>query len=121
MLAHSKNKNTHIQGNIGLVTAIQHFGNIGCIISIPLNDIQDYDLVVDYEGQLIKVQVKTTFFKINNKYKVKLGGTKRFTENKSDYLFIVNADGVKYFIPREVVTASSGIVLGDNYSQFIVI
>lgn len=119
-MANKEKKNTHIQGNIGLVTAIQHFGNLGCIICIPLNDIQDYDLVVDYEGRLIKVQVKTTYFKINNKYKVKLGGAKRFTENQSDYLFIVNQEGVKYFIPRDIVTASSGIVLGDNYSQYIV-
>mgnify|MGYP003209652898 CR=1 FL=1 len=34
-------------GNAALSTAIAYFGSNGYIVSIPLNDTQDYDLVVD--------------------------------------------------------------------------
>jgi len=114
-------KNTSLQGNIGMAIAISHFTMMGCIVSIPLNDIQDYDLVAEIEGVLKKIQVKTTRYTVNGKYKVNLnGGNRHFTKNTSDYLFIVDAVGTKYFIPREHITVNSGIVLGDSYSQYIV-
>ena len=47
-------------GNAGLAMAIAYFGANGITVSIPLNDTQDYDLVVDYGGKLKTVQVKAT-------------------------------------------------------------
>lgn len=114
-------KNTHLQGNIGLGIAISHFTYMGCIVSIPLNDVQDYDLVVEIDGVLKKVQVKTTRYLSRGKYKVQLNGSgKHFCDNQSDYLFIVDGNGTKYFIPKSEVNVRTGIVLGSNYSQFIV-
>lgn len=115
-------KNNLTQGNVGLGIAISYFTYLGCIVSIPLNDIQDYDLVVDFgDCELKKVQVKTTRFLENGNYKVELkSGGKSFQENQSDYLFVVNGEGVKYLIPKDKVTAKKAIALGDNYSQYVV-
>lgn len=52
--------NTKQLGNIGLGQAIAYYSIKGYCISIPLNDSQDYDLIVDIEGYLHKVQVKFT-------------------------------------------------------------
>lgn len=38
-------KNTKEQGTIGLGKAIAYFTSRGFVVSIPLNDSQDYDLV----------------------------------------------------------------------------
>lgn len=117
-----KQKNTHLQGNIGLTMSIVYFASIGCIVSIPLNDIQDYDLVVDFPNEGVKkIQVKTTRCIERGKYKVELRTSgKSFVKNKSDYLFIVDGDDNRYLIPREDVTAKNAITLGENYSQYII-
>lgn len=52
--------NSNIKGNIGLGSAISYFTSKGYIVSIPLNDSQDYDLIVDIDGILNRVQVKYT-------------------------------------------------------------
>lgn len=50
-------------GNAGLSMAIAYFDANGYTVSVPLNDTQNYDLVVDMNGVLKKIQVKST----NNK------------------------------------------------------
>lgn len=114
--------NNLMQGNVGLGIAISWFTMNGCIVSIPLNDIQDYDLVADFgDCKLKKIQVKTTSSKERGKYKVQLKTTaKSFSNNQSDYLFVVDGDGTKYLIPRDDVKASSAIALGENYSRYII-
>lgn len=115
-------KNTLLQGNIGLGEAISHFTLKGCIVSIPLNDIQDYDLVVDFgDCVLKKVQVKTTRFKEGGTYKVELKTAgKSFRHNQSDFLFVLDGSGKRYFIPKERVGGHNAINLGRNYERFIV-
>lgn len=51
--------NTKLQGNIGIGQAIAYFTSLGYIVSLPLNDSQKYDLIID-NGKLLRVQVKTT-------------------------------------------------------------
>ena len=60
------------KGNSGLGMAIAYFSTNGYVVSIPLNDTQDYDLVIEKDGKLDKVQVKATGCKTkNNIYHVK--------------------------------------------------
>ena len=49
-------KNTKQQGTVGLGVAIAHYSSLGYVVSVPLIDGQDYDLVVDKDGVLHKVQ-----------------------------------------------------------------
>ena len=48
------------KGNTGLGIAIAYYSANGYTVSIPLNDTQDYDLIVDKDNILKKVQVKAT-------------------------------------------------------------
>lgn len=48
------------KGNSGLGIAIAYYSSKGYTVAIPLNDTQDYDLVVDKDEKLYKVQVKAT-------------------------------------------------------------
>lgn len=112
-----------LQGNIGLGMAIAYFTNINAPISIPLNDTQKYDLVVDIEGHLHKVQVKTTSAKQGNNYVVQLknsGGSsgksriRNFDNRASDLLFVLTSDNDMYLIPTEDITAVSAMYLNES-------
>ena len=48
------------KGNSGLGMAIAYFTTKGYTVSIPLNDTQDYDLVIERWNKLYTVQVKAT-------------------------------------------------------------
>ena len=48
------------KGNTGLGITIAYFTANGYTVSIPLNDTQDYDLVIDKNNELETVQVKAT-------------------------------------------------------------
>ena len=48
------------KGKAGLAIAIGYYGSNGYTVSVPLNDTQDYDLIVDKGDKLQKVQVKCT-------------------------------------------------------------
>ena len=54
-----KYRNTKKQGDVGLGAAIAFFSNLGYTVATPLTDSQNYDLVVDMDEGLKKVQVKT--------------------------------------------------------------
>ena len=75
------------KGNSSLGIAIAYYASNGYIVSIPLNDTQDYDLVVDKDNSIKKVQVKFTGCKTKyGNYQVALkscGGTKGKTYKKS--------------------------------------
>lgn len=124
-------KNSNQQGNVGLAYAIAYYSRLGYIISIPLTDSQDYDLVVDNYKQLLKVQVKTTkFLAPNGNYVVNLTtNSKRivssnkvitFDKNSCDILFILTDNGVCYSIPRNLIKAVRALTLGNKYNNCIV-
>lgn len=122
-------KNSKQQGNIGLGKAIHYFTLNGYIVSLPLNDSQDYDLIVD-NGILNKVQVKTTkYISQYGIYKVNLrvgGGNSKHNyirkngkEVKYDLLFILCDDGSQYIIPKSYIKSNKNCVsLGKHYIQF---
>lgn len=134
-------KNNKDKGNAGMSLAIAYFGCNGFIVSIPLNDTQDYDLIIDSDLGLKKVQVKFTDFKNKaGNYVANLrsaGGTKgavysRVIDLKVDFLFVVCSDKTMYMIPLEDLTCTNSIVLNKlnqkrnknqntkDYSTFIV-
>lgn len=117
------------KGNTGLGMAIAYFTANSYIVSIPLNDTQDYDLLVDKEGVVSKIQVKATGCKTkNNIYQVSLkscGGTKgkeykTIINTDVDYLFIVNTELRMYLIPKIEIHNKSTINLGKKLDKYIV-
>lgn len=114
-------------GNSGLSMAIAYFGSNGYTVLIPLNDTQDYDLVVDMDGKLKKIQLKVTSYKrINNAYQVQLrtiSGTTRkpyktVKDTNIDYLFCLCGDGTMYLIPIDVIKSGNSISLSKEKSKY---
>lgn len=120
-------KNSKLQGNIGIGRAISHFTTQGHIVSIPITDSQDYDLVVDINNNLQKIQVKTTRYSENNCFKVNLkvcGGNKssntikNFDNNKVDILFVLTEKNDIYIIPSKEIKQKTSISLNDTMSKY---
>lgn len=116
------------KGNTALGISIAYFASQGYTVSIPLNDTQDYDLIVDIDNKLNKVQVKSTGCKTKyGKYQVALkscGGSngktyKTVIDTSIDYLFIVNDILQLYLIPFKYIKNKSTLNLCDKYSKFL--
>ena len=116
-----------MQGNIGLGKAIEYFTSHQMTVCIPLNDTQPYDLVVDFNGELKKIQVKTTrFSETPDTYTVQLknaGGTgnkqvRPFDNTKCDYIFVLTGDNKTYLIPAKDITAKNSITIGNKYTEY---
>lgn len=119
--------NTRQKGNIAVGMAIAYYTAEGYTISIPLNDSQDYDLVVDIDGFLNKIQVKYTSEKADSGYyKVGLrsiSGSSKLSyktvpNTDIDYLFIVTANRYQYILPLLDITTVSTITLNDKLEQY---
>ena len=115
-------------GNSSLGIAISYFCTHRYVVSIPLNDTQDYDLVVEKDNVISRVQVKGTTFKTKyGIYQVALkscGGTKgtvykTVKDTKVEYLFVVTDNLKKYLIPIEKVTNNYTLNLGKEYDNYL--
>lgn len=114
------------KGRAGLATAIGYFGTHGYIVSIPLNDTQDYDLLVDKDNVISKISVKATGQR--SEYGVSIvnlrnmGGTNgkvygRECDKNIDFVFVLNEAEEMWLLPKEVLTSTS-INLGEGYNQY---
>jgi hypothetical protein len=78
---------------------------------------------------LLRVQVKTSTQLVNERWLVSLctrggnqswnGIVKRFSPARCDFLFVLVADGRRWFIPAGAVDGGTGLNLGGpKYSEF---
>jgi hypothetical protein len=106
--------------------AIAYFGANGHTVSVPLNDTQDYDLVVDMAGKLNRVQVKATShvdkcgaysldLRTYNPGKRAVCKTVRDTD--IELLFCLCGDGTMYLIPKEYVQNTATLSLRKGKSK----
>lgn len=100
------------KGRAGMSAAIAYFGMNGYTVSIPLNDTQDYDLVIEKDGIFQKVQCKATGStdgKID--FRLKSGKTHstlgNLIETNIDILFCLNQNKTMFVIPFEDILNSS--------------
>lgn len=115
------------KGNSSLGIAIAYFSTNGYTVSIPLNDTQDYDLVVEKESKFYSIQVKSTGCKTKyGNYQVALkscGGTKGTTyktiiDTNIDFVFIVTSEMSMYLIPKKEIKNKSTINLCNSYNKY---
>lgn len=122
------NTTTVTQGTIGLTQAIATFSKLGYNVSVPIVDNQCYDLVIEKDGTLYKVQVKTTKqiapsgnFVVELK-RVRANKTSnvihKFDNTECDYLFIFTAKSEEYLIPYPEIQVTSTITLGDKCLKY---
>ena len=118
------------RGNAGLAMAIAYYGANGFTVSLPLNDTQDYDLIVDDGTDIFRVQAKFSSVRVpSGKFQFSLrsvGGQsgevyKTVVHTKADILFATTADMQSYQIPIGYLDQEDTINLGgndDEYAEF---
>src|ERR1017187_8939046 len=117
------------QGDLGELSAMEWLSSQGYGVCYPIGHSPDYDLIVDDGHALRRVQVKTSTQWRNRRWVVALcprggnqswnGLVKRFSASRCDLLFVVVADGRRWFVPAEMVAAGTKLVLGGpKYAEF---
>ena len=117
------------QGDAGELSAMSWLVEHGYHVYLPLGHSPDCDMVADRDGRLQRVQVKTSRSWQDGRWAVTLctrGGNqswnrviKRFSPQRCDSLFVLVADGRRWFIPADVVEGESRITLGGpKYASY---
>lgn len=121
--------NSKYKGDIGLSKAIAHFMESGYEVLLPIGDKRPYDLVVEKDGILQKVQCKYTSHK--TKYGIYLvplrikGGNrssgntaKIYNKEDFDILFAYTSEGTMYNIPFKDVDCTNSYSLGTAAEEY---
>lgn len=99
-------------------------------VFVPLGHSPDIDLVADFAGRLIRIEVKTTGrIDARGRWAAVVctrggnqswsGMTKAFDPARCDFLFVHVADGRRWFIPADAVECRTAIALGGpKYSEY---
>lgn len=125
----SSPENTKQQGDVGVAMAIAYYTKNKLVVSVPLTDNARYDLVVERNGVLLRVQCKTSnAVSKSGNYKVQLktsGGnqswnktSKKISSTETDILFAYSFDNKMFEFPVDVVTDKSSITLCDKYKEY---
>jgi len=101
----------------------------GYAVYYPIGHSPDCDVVVNDGHALRRVQVKTTRRYYNRRWNVMIctrggnqswnGLVKRFSPARCDWLFVLVADGRRWFIPAAAIEGGTCVVLGGpKYAEF---
>ncbi len=104
-------------------------GAQGAAVFIPVFHSRDFDLIADFGDGLVRVQVKTSTCFRKKRWDIAVctrGGNrswsgliKRLDPSCYDYLFVLVADGRRWFIPAYAVGGGCSIRLGGpHYDEF---
>lgn len=122
--------NSKSKGNIALASAISYYIKNGYEVSLPLTESTKYDLIVDKEGDLYKVQCKFTgHSKPSGNFTVPLrvmGGNqsfhtaKTYSEGDFDFIFAETKNGDQYEIPADIAlkNKNSLTLSDDKYGKY---
>jgi PD-(D/E)XK endonuclease len=121
--------NRRRQGDLGEASAIEWFSRLGATIFIPFGHSPDVDLVVQLEGRLLGIQVKTSTYYRDGRWCVQIGTcggnqswnrvVKRLDPKRYDVLFVLVEDGRRWCIPSHAVEGKTRMLLGGpKYSEF---
>ncbi len=116
------------KGRAGMSFAIAYFGSNGYTVSVPLNDTQWYDLIIEKDGIFQTVQCKATGSQNNTISLRNCGGTKGkeydnvlnhnldllFCLNSKQELFVIPIQDLKQYIPRSQITLNTNKPLNNQ-------
>jgi hypothetical protein len=117
------------QGDFGELSAMQWLTWRGARVALPLGNNPHWDLLAELDDQVIRVQCKTSRCIQRGPWKVAVvtrggnqswnGVAKFLDRSRFDYLFVLVADGRRWFIPAEQVDAVSALSIGGpKYAEF---
>jgi hypothetical protein len=126
--------NRRQQGDLGEASAIEWFSRLRATIFIPFGHSPDVDLVVELEGRLLRIQVKTStqFTQTPDGHLRRVvalrtcGGNQSWTgvakeidPARVDFLFVLTGDGRRWVIPSDCLEARNSIRMGGaKYAEF---
>ena len=126
--------NRRVQGDLGEFSAMEWLVSKGALVWIPLGHSPDVDLMAEIDGRVLKVQVKTSTYRLttsagDERWEVSIatnggnqswtGNVKKFDPTKVDYLFALVGDGRRWLIPSQAIESQRAIMLGaPKYSEF---
>jgi hypothetical protein len=110
------------QGDIGEFSAIDWLKLQGYAVYLPLGHSPDCDMIATNGPHTWRVQVKTSTVFRNGRWDITVctrggnrswsGLVKHLDPLQIDYLFVLVADGRRWFIPAAAVGGGCGIILG---------
>jgi PD-(D/E)XK nuclease superfamily protein len=121
--------NPREQGDLGEVSAIEWLTRWGARVWVPISHSPDIDLIAEKDLRLWRVQVKTCGRWQRGRWSVSVctrggnqswnGVVKRLDPSRCDYLFILAADGRRWFIPSRAFGGGTAInVGGPKYAEY---
>jgi len=121
--------NTKKQGDAGMALAVAYYASLGATVAIPLTDSQDYDILADVDGKILRVQVKTTKAKSYlGTPVVKLttcggnrswvGVIKHVNPSSSDVLFVSDEFGRLWAVPVVDLASSTQVTLSSAFDKY---
>ena len=124
-------KNSKKQGDAGLGQAIAYFTSLGYDVALPLTDSADWDLIVETDKGLQRVQVKTSSQLTESgveRFEASVkGGNQTFSKSKKiedqnwDLIFLHHLITKKQaLIPKTELTTNNQINLSKKYSAFVI-
>lgn len=97
-------RNTQRKGDVGLAKAIAKFTELECDVSLPITESAAYDLVVDYNGKLFRVQARYSQNKCVELRRIHVNtkGTivKKTVENAYDWLYVYSPCNGEYLFKQ---------------------
>ena len=120
-----------VQGDLALLAAAHQLAKHGYTICIPLTDNQPYDLVIEKNKQLQRVQVKSTSrhdkgdpsrpFVVElrrKRHNSKTTKTHLYDIDAADLLVVVTSHEEYYLIPNGRITATSQLHLNKKFEKY---
>jgi hypothetical protein len=85
--------NTKVQGSIEVAEAIKYYTINGYAVFSPISDVSRFDLIVEKDGLLYRIEVKTCAAK-NNQFMLRTNGGNQSWNKESKYLSSEDCDRV---------------------------
>ena len=120
---------TKDKGDLAAAQAIAHFVSSGYEVSLPIGDRKPYDMIIELDNALFKVQVKYAgFYSGSKRFKAALrtmGGNrsfstvKKYTATDFDLLFVYTENGRKFLFPwKDIENRNSISVEASKFANY---
>ena len=118
------------QGDLGELSALEWLVSQGAHCYLPFGQSPDVDVVADFGDGFVGVQVKTCTRRVGTgRFCVMIctkggnqswnGTVRLFSAERCDFLFVLTADGRRWFVPSDRIDGATAITLGGpKYAEY---
>lgn len=116
--------NNKSKGNIGEAKCLAKLVELGIPVSLPFGDNERYDMVIEHNGKLEKIQVKySSSITENGSYQFRACNSTYHTNDKSNHDYVGQIDAFLYYnaikdevyyVPIEILKCHTNFYLRDK-------